>query len=116
MRAAFPDAAFPIRQMTADGHSVVVHWTMFGTHFGAFRGLAPSGATVTMEGVSTLTFDNGMIVGDQVSYDSAVVVRQIQTAYAFTDMEHGGGPLPVAGEIEAPAQRSPACPHCMTPE
>jgi predicted ester cyclase len=116
LRASFPDAAFAVNDLNATGDTAVVRWTMTGTQTGVYQGIAPTGAAVVIDGSAILRFADGLIVENWVSYDRLGLVRQIGSAKAANDMEHGGAPLPVAGVEEVPIERPQACPPCLTPE
>ena len=46
VRAGFPDLAWTIEELIAEGDKVVNRWTLRGTHRGEYAGLAPSGNAV----------------------------------------------------------------------
>lgn len=57
----FPDMAFELEDVIVgeDGETVVVRWTMVGTHEGPYKGVAPTGQRVTIDGVEINRFDDG---------------------------------------------------------
>ena len=77
VRTAFPDAELSIEDMVAIGDTVVVRWTMNGTHHGDLQGIPPSGAEVSMDGISILRFEDGLIVEEWVQYDRLGLFQQI---------------------------------------
>jgi steroid delta-isomerase-like uncharacterized protein len=95
-RASFPNARFDVTEFIADGDMVVARWTMTGTHNGAFEGVAAYGNTVTLDGITMLRFENGMIIEAQVAYDRLDLVRQI------------------SGEV--PIAPTEVCPPCRNPD
>jgi predicted ester cyclase len=73
----FPDLTCTVlKQLVVDDH-VVSHWQASGTHQGEFVGLAPTGKSMTMEGISIFTCRNGKIVEQIISYDVLGMLRQI---------------------------------------
>ena len=48
-RAAFPDLAWTIEDVVAEGDRVAARLTLRGTHRGVFRGIAPTGRRVEMQ-------------------------------------------------------------------
>ncbi len=52
IRAAFPDWHEAIEDMITEGNKVVTRYTSTGTHRGAFRGVAPTGAKITVPEIS----------------------------------------------------------------
>ncbi len=77
LRTAFPDATFPIAEVVVAGDTVLVRWSMVGTHQGEFGGIAPTGTAVKMDGIAILRVHNGRIVEDWVQYDRLGVLQQL---------------------------------------
>lgn len=63
-RDVFPDMAFEIDDMivSSAGDEVAVRWTMTGTHEGEYKGVAPTGQEVELEGLEFNTFADGQLV------------------------------------------------------
>jgi predicted ester cyclase len=78
LRTAFPDATFPIAETVVAGDSVLVRWTMHGTHQGVFHDIAPTGTSVTMDGIAILTVRDGQIVEEWVQYDRLGLLQQLE--------------------------------------
>ena len=76
-RAAFPDLAITIEDLTAAGDTVAVRWTLRGTHRGAFLGRAPTGQAVAVTGVELYRLADGQIVERQASLDTDGLLRQL---------------------------------------
>jgi predicted ester cyclase len=81
-RAAFPDLRPTFLGNYADGDTVVTHWRMTGTHRGPLMGIAPTGKTSTVEGISIARFRNGRIVEAWVQWDAYGMLRQLGVAPA----------------------------------
>jgi predicted ester cyclase len=79
LRASFPDASFRVTDMMTDGDTVVASWVMTGTQDGAFQSIAASGTPVTLNGITILRFELGMIVEEWVAYDRLHLVQQIES-------------------------------------
>src|SRR5918997_6603265 len=76
-RSAFPDLRISIEEQIAEGDKVVSHFTIRGTHQGAFRGLAPTGKEIELKGVTTFRFsEEGKVVETWDSYDQLSLIRQ----------------------------------------
>jgi len=60
-RAAFPDLAWTIATMIAEGDWVAVRLILRGTHLGEFRGIAPTGTRVTIQEMVFWQVDNGKL-------------------------------------------------------
>ena len=61
LRAAFPDFHAEIHWQAADGELVTTYKTYFGTHQGAFLGIAPTGRKIHFETVDAMRVHNGKI-------------------------------------------------------
>jgi steroid delta-isomerase-like uncharacterized protein len=97
LRASFPNASFNVTDLMSESDTVVASWVMTGTHDGAFQGIAATGAPVTLDGITILRFEHGMIVEEWIAYDRLHLVQQI--------------------EADANRQNPPSgvCPPCLEP-
>ncbi|MDP8908482.1 MAG: ester cyclase [Chloroflexota bacterium] len=93
LRTAFPDATFPIAEIAVANDTVLVRWTMHGTHRGTFGDIAPTGKKVSMDGIAVLRVRDGKIVENWVQYDRLGLLQQLDGT-----------------QTEVP--RSPACGEC----
>src|SRR6476660_8322497 len=50
-RAVYPDLAFTVEDLIADGDKVASRWTARGTSTGAFTGMPPTGKQITIAGM-----------------------------------------------------------------
>lgn len=57
-RAAFPDQAFDVQAMFADGDHVVMTWHWAATHAGDLPGFPASGRIIRMSGATVYGFDH----------------------------------------------------------
>ena len=60
--AAFPDIRWDIIEMVASGDTVMVRFTVSGTHEGEYQGLPPTGEMFETGGVWTARIKDGMLV------------------------------------------------------
>src|SRR5918993_3190962 len=75
--SAFPDLHVSIEDQIAEGDKVVSHYTIRGTHQGAFRGMAPTGKEIALTGVTIFRFsEEGKVVETWDSYDQMSLMRQ----------------------------------------
>jgi steroid delta-isomerase-like uncharacterized protein len=58
---AFPDLQVAVEDVIAEGDKVVCRDTVTGTHQGEYRGLPPTGKSVTYNEIFILRFVNGRI-------------------------------------------------------
>jgi steroid delta-isomerase-like uncharacterized protein len=59
--AACPDLELTVKEQFVDGNRVVTHWTCWGTHTWSFFGMAATGNTITLTGISIDGIENGKI-------------------------------------------------------
>ena len=76
-RAAFPDLTIEIDELVAEGDKVCARATTRGTHRGTIFGLAPTGKTVTMTGLTMVRIVDGRLVESWVKNDVAGLMRQL---------------------------------------
>ncbi|MFB6173725.1 MAG: ester cyclase [Halobacteriales archaeon] len=74
---AFPDAAFRIEDVVADGDRVAARWTATGTHEGELMGIEPTGAEVAFSGFELDLMAEGVLRETWTVYDALGVLRQI---------------------------------------
>jgi len=77
MSRALPDYHFTVYQVLAEGEYTVARWTVTGTHTGDYLGIAPTGARVTMAGMSIERHEGGKVVEAWVQMDNLGLLRQI---------------------------------------
>lgn len=78
LRASFPDASFKVTDLMTDGDTVVASWVMTGTQDGAFQDIAATGTPVSLNGITILRFEGGMIAEEWVAYDRLHLMQQIE--------------------------------------
>lgn len=76
-RAAFPDLTIEIEELVAEGDQVCARATTRGTHRGTIFGLAATGRTVMMTGLTMVRIVDGRLVESWVKNDVAGLVRQL---------------------------------------
>ncbi len=74
---AFPDARISVESCIAEGNTVVVRWTLAGTHQGEFQGIPPTGRSVTFTGIEVNRIVNGKIVEHHCNFDNIAMLQQI---------------------------------------
>jgi steroid delta-isomerase-like uncharacterized protein len=75
--AAIPDSYVRVDRMVAEADTVVVEWTLSGTHRGKLMGIPPTGKQVSFKGISMIRFQKNMVVADTRVWDLAGLLRQI---------------------------------------
>ena len=76
--SAFPDVHVTIEDMVAEGNTVVTRWTARGTHLGELMGIAPTGKTIAVMGISIGRHDaNGQLLESWTSWDRLTMLHQL---------------------------------------
>ncbi|MET9026378.1 ester cyclase [Nocardia sp. NPDC004168] len=75
--AAFPDWHWDMRNLLVDGDYIALHFTVTGTHRGAFRGIEATGRRVTISELTLYRLEDGKFaeVWDQADMDA--LMKQI---------------------------------------
>ncbi|TDD42288.1 ester cyclase [Saccharopolyspora elongata] len=74
---AFPDIHVAVEEMVAEGDKVVFRNTVTGTHLGEYRGLPPTGKTVTYNEIFIVRFASSRIVEIRGVVDVFAQLRQL---------------------------------------
>ena len=74
---AFPDVKFTVLDLIAENDKVVACWNISGTHQGVFRGLAPTGKKISVDGSTVNQLANGKIMDSYVSWDLLGLMQQL---------------------------------------
>jgi serine phosphatase RsbU (regulator of sigma subunit) len=75
--SAFPDLHVTIEDQIAEDDRVMTRWRIRGTHLGDFRGIAPTGEEVEINGIGIFRFSpEGKVVESWDSYDQLGIMRQ----------------------------------------
>jgi steroid delta-isomerase-like uncharacterized protein len=75
--AAIPDSHVRVDRMVAEGDTVVVEWTLSGTHRGKMMGIPATGKPVSFKGVSLIRYRANRAIADTRVWDLAGLLRQI---------------------------------------
>lgn len=75
--AAFPDGRHEIDEVLVDGSHGVSRCRFVGTHTGEFRGIAPTGRTVSVAGIHIDRFQGDMLVTHRGQLDMHGVYQQL---------------------------------------
>src|SRR5262252_6268286 len=74
---AFPDLKFTVLDMVEENEKGVVLWNISGTHKGEFRGVAPTGKKVSVDGITIIQLADGKIMDSYVSMDMWGMMQQL---------------------------------------
>jgi steroid delta-isomerase-like uncharacterized protein len=74
----FPDMRVTVDDVIGEGDRVAYRWTAQGTHTGEMMGIAPTGRSVTLTGITIDRYDDtGLIVEHWESYDQLGMLQQL---------------------------------------
>jgi steroid delta-isomerase-like uncharacterized protein len=74
---AFPDLKFTLLDMVAENDKVAAFWNISGTHKGEFRGIAPTGKKISVDGITINQLAGGKIMDSYVSWDMWGLMKQL---------------------------------------
>ena len=75
--SAFPDWHWEMRHLAVDGDNIAVHFTVTGTHRGAFQGIEATGRRVTVSEFTLYRVEDGKFAEVWDLTDMDAVMRQI---------------------------------------
>jgi steroid delta-isomerase-like uncharacterized protein len=75
--AAVPDLKMEIVAIAGEGDDVFVQWHMTGTHTGTLLGIAPTGKSLSIDGIDHFVIRDGKVVSNFVVADQLQYARQI---------------------------------------
>ena len=76
-RSAFPDWRMEIKELIAEGDTVVAHFVCHGTHLGRWRGDEPTGKRMSVDEIFFFRFDRGRIRDMWALEDTWTRMRQL---------------------------------------
>ncbi len=76
-REAFPDLHFQVEELVAEGDTVVSRWTLTGTHTGPFLGIAPTGRSIRVGGMSLDHLQDGLLISGFDGWDNLGLRQQL---------------------------------------
>ncbi|MFC0454127.1 ester cyclase [Rhodococcus jostii] len=77
VRTAFPDLHLTMHDLIEDADRVALRWQGSGTHDRMFRGVPPTGRTVTVSGTTFVRFDRSAIAEEWVIWDDSDITRSL---------------------------------------
>ena len=79
-RTGFPDLRFAVDDVIADVEKVVLRWHTEGTHRGELQGLAPTGRSGSVTGISIDHWREGKLVETWTQWDNLGLARLLGAA------------------------------------
>jgi predicted ester cyclase len=81
----FPDGQEEIRDIIAEGNTVMVRWIYRATHLGEFMGIPPTRKRIEITGYGTYYLENDRIVWDTMSMDWDDAMEQLGVTFKGPD-------------------------------
>jgi predicted ester cyclase len=79
-RTGFPDIAFTVDDLIADGGRASARYTFVGTHTGQFGPLAPTGRAIDVSGILYVLGEDGRMAEGWSGFDSLAMMQQLGVA------------------------------------
>ena len=76
-KKAFPDIAFELEAVVAEGDTVALRWRSTQTHLGTYLGVKPLGTRVSMTALHMFRFEDGKIAETWIAFDPLNVMQQL---------------------------------------
>lgn len=93
----FPDAHEEIKDIVAEGNTVMVRWNFKGTHMGTYLEIPATGKSIEMIGFAVYYLENGQIVDDLMLTSNYGALKQMGVTFTPPIMSPVNDP--VAGKI-----------------
>lgn len=77
MHAAFPDFHIATDEMLAGDDTVMLEWTITGTHEGEYMGSPPTGRELAVTGMAKITIEEGKIREDHIYSNLREILEQL---------------------------------------
>jgi len=74
---SFPDLKHTVDEVIADGDNVAVRWTVRGTHRSEFQGIAATGNSITLSGLTVHHVTDRRLRETWLVYDNMELLQQI---------------------------------------
>ena len=77
----FPDGHEEIRDIVAEGNTVMVRWNFRGTHMGTYLDIPATGKSIEMIGFAVYYLENGQIVDDLMLTSNYGALKQMGVTF-----------------------------------
>ncbi|WP_324590060.1 flavin reductase [Citricoccus sp.] len=99
VRAAFPDLTTTVDALLLDGDQAAMFWHSVGTFSAPLHDVPPTGTVVTTRGSNVLTFRDGKIVREEVTWDASELLADV----GLPSLKSAFEPEDVAAVVDSPA-------------
>jgi steroid delta-isomerase-like uncharacterized protein len=76
-RGAFPDLRITIENIISESDTVMARWSCHATHKGELNGIAPTGKTIDLTGISVVRLSGGKVAEGWVQWDTLGMLQQL---------------------------------------
>ena len=76
-RTAFPDVHLTVEDVFGTGDRVVARWVSRGTHLGSMMGMAPTGRSMEILGISIFRIAGGQVAEEWEGFDTMSLMQQL---------------------------------------
>jgi steroid delta-isomerase-like uncharacterized protein len=76
--SAFPDMQWAVKEMVAEGETVVTRFVWTGTHRGAFLGIPATGKGIEVKGVVIDRLEGGKMSKSRIPMDTMGMIQQLE--------------------------------------
>lgn len=80
LRGAVSDLTVTVEDQVTEGDTVVTRWTAQGTHDGVLMGIAPTGRTAEVTGITIQRVQDGRVVEGWTNWDLMGMLQQLGVA------------------------------------
>jgi len=77
----FPDGLEEIKDIVAEGNTVMVRWNFKGTHLGTYLDIPGTGKSIEMIGFAVYYLENGQIVDDLMLMSNYGALKQMGVTF-----------------------------------
>ena len=85
---AFPDASLTVEDLVVEADRAALRYRLQGTHRGSYLGVAPTGLSFDVEGLTLLRLADGRVAEEWHSPTELAILRQLGAVQA--DVPHAG--------------------------
>jgi predicted ester cyclase len=88
-RSAFPDLRITIEEIFSEDNFVIFRSTMYGTHQGIFKGIQPTGKTITVTLIDIIRVEHGKFMEHWGGPDLFDLLKQLGAVFSIpsTDVQ-----------------------------
>lgn len=109
VRTAFPDLTTTVDALLLDGDQGAMFWHSVGTFSAPLHDVPPTGTVVTTHGSNVLTFRDGKIIREEVTWDASELLADV----GLPSLKSAFEPEKVTAVVDSPANTAATPPREM---